>query len=112
MFLDADEVFFGSEARLLVTRREVMDAYLDYTDSMEDDDTMSYANAVCEMAKPMHNFFIGSKQNRLFKRKLDKLLQKTNKKGTSSSSNRMSLRDIIYDAIEDTIPNHFLDVEF
>jgi len=75
---------------------------------MENDDNMYYSNAICEMAKPMHNFFIGCKQNKLYKRKLDKLLQKYNKKG----SNKISLTDVIHEAIEDTIPKEFLDYEF
>jgi len=54
------------------------------------------------LAKPLHNFFVGYEESRSYKRRLDDLLKSEVPKG-------VSVDEIFWAAVQDTIPSHVLD---
>lgn len=96
---DADERFFQCRGPGL-SRREVLDAYLHYCARAQDSGL--HGSATANIVKPLHNFFAGCATNRLYKQKLDGLVK------LYSTSSR-SVAEIVEMAIEDTIPDSFLE---
>lgn len=82
-------------------------------------------NSTPILCKPLHNYFHGCPTNKLYKRKLDELLKQhiTSSNCSSNNNNKLwgetivsktkssvvSVRNIIQEAIQDTIPDSFLD---
>mmetsp|Transcript_8976 Transcript_8976/g.13491 ORF Transcript_8976/g.13491 Transcript_8976/m.13491 type:complete len:406 (-) Transcript_8976:186-1403(-) len=104
MLADADRYYFGVPNPSL-SRREALENYLQYcSDAQDKGEFKSNAAVLC---KPLHNFFCGSPMNKIYKRKFDTLI----KKFTSGKQNPREVRidDIVYEAIDGTIPDSFLD---
>lgn len=102
------------------TRREVLQAYIDY--AVQCEDAKTYGSQLCNMMKPLHNFFCGCPDNgnQMYKRKLDDLLKKHTQSVkkcefvmTGSSSQYTSAFEmIVWAAVEGCIPDRFLDCDF
>jgi len=101
LFADADRRFYN-KPNLGYTRREVAERYLEYAQDMQD--TNTYGSSTPNLAKPLHNYFngIGNEYSKLYKRKLDMLIK-------DSVLNKMSIQDIFWSAVEDTVPVLLLD---
>lgn len=91
------------------SRRDVLERYLDYAELCQLEDR--YRSTIAYLCKPLHNFFHGCLTNRLYKQKLDLLL-----KAHCSPDHILSVgyggvspREVITAALEDTIPDSFLD---
>eukprot|EP01038_Epipyxis_sp_PR26KG_P012939 gene12939-17347_t len=114
MFRHADKLFYHDNTLHCVSRRQVLNNYIDY--AMHAQDQNWHGSGTCNVIKPLHNFFTGCRTNVLYKQKLDELLksvtsQKINKNNTNGFIIRKDIPfdELIWKAIEDTIPNSFLD---
>jgi tRNA dihydrouridine synthase A len=101
------------------TRREILQDYIDYAVRCQDNKV--YGSNLCNIMKPLHNFFCGSSDNgnQLYKRKLDDLLKVHTKSSKKSNSNVAAasqysspFESIVWAAVEGTIPDRFLDCRF
>ena len=100
------------------TRREVLEEYVAY--AVRCQESKAYGSNLCNIMKPLHNFFCGCPDNgqQLYKRKLDDLLKihtKNQKKNMVTSSDHVCLsafERIVWAAVTDTIPDRFLDCDF
>lgn len=136
LFATADTEFFNERSRtysipeenrsssdlssMKNTRREVLQAYIDY--AVKCQDAKTYGSQLCNIMKPLHNFFCGCPDNgnQLYKRKLDDLLKKHTQNikkpefVTSANSSQYSsaFERIVWEAVDGTIPNRFLDCDF
>ena len=85
----------------------------------------TYGSNLCNIMKPLHNFFHGCPDNgnQLYKRKLDGLLKLETKKDNkaahaadtvlrSDAQYSSAFERIVWTAVEDTIPKNFLDCNF
>jgi tRNA-dihydrouridine synthase len=98
------------------TRKEVLDIYLDYcSEAIEKDD---FKAKLSYLTQPLHNYFNGCNMNKMYKRKLDHLVLKYSQRCTSHKSNGVInncvfsgeiMREMIMEAIEDTIPEYFME---
>jgi tRNA-dihydrouridine synthase len=107
MLADADRYFYGVSNPGL-SRREVLEAYLQYASEAQDrGEFKSTAPVLC---RPLHNFFYGSDTNRLFKRKFDDVIKRKGR-GPVDRHCRSEVRidDLVWEAIEGTISDSFLD---
>lgn len=116
---NVDKHYYG-KANPGNSRREVLDDYLVYAENvLQGDGPRSTIPYLC---KPLHNFFVGCSTNKYYKRKLDHLLKLhvahdqssehrhvQSARVGASSANKVSLEDIMREAIVDTIPSAFLD---
>lgn len=71
---DVDNYFYGRENPGF-SRREVLEAYLDYCDDVQSHEDSNRASTPI-LCKPMHNFFHGSTWNRKYKVSLDELAKR------------------------------------
>lgn len=101
------------------TRREILQDYIDYAVRCQDNKV--YGSNLCNIMKPLHNFFCGCSDNgnQLYKRKLDDLLKAHTKSSKKSNSNVVAasqysspFESIVWAAVEGTIPDRFLDCRF
>lgn len=101
------------------TRREILQDYIDYAVRCQDNKV--YGSNICNIMKPLHNFFCGCSDNgnQLYKRKLDDLLKAHTKNSKKPNSNIIAtsqysspFESIVWAAVEGTIPDRFLDCKF
>jgi tRNA-dihydrouridine synthase A len=110
-------------ASMKASRRELLQDYIDYAVRCQDKKT--YGSNLCNIMKPLHNFFYGCPDNgnQLYKRKLDGLLKLETKKDNkaahaadtvlrSDAQYSSAFEKIVWTAVEDTIPKNFLDCNF
>lgn len=71
---DVDSYFYGRDNPGL-TRRQVLEKYLDYCDDVQSNGE-SIRSSTPILCKPMHNFFHGSSWNRKYKVSLDELAKR------------------------------------
>jgi len=99
---------------LPVTRREVLEEYIDYATKCQD--RKVYGSNICNIMKPLHNFFNGFEDNKpsiSYKRKLDELLKRLNKNSNKNMiSNVSTFESVVWEAIEGTIDKNILDCNF
>ena len=113
-----DDSIISAPKGMLATRREILEEYIEYAVSCQDN--KAYGSNLCNIMKPLHNFFCGCPENgqQLYKRKLDDLLKmhtKTAKKNiivTTSHPTTSAFESIVWKAVEGTIPDVFLDCDF
>ena len=113
-----DDSIISAPKGMLATRREILEEYIEYAVSCQDN--KAYGSNLCNIMKPLHNFFCGCPENgqQLYKRKLDELLKmhtKTAKKNiivTTSHPTTSAFESIVWKAVEGTIPDVFLDCDF
>lgn len=139
LFSTADAEFFSQESSseydkrdimaaaipesMKCSRRELLQDYIDY--AVRCQENKSYGSNLCNIMKPLHNFFHGCPDNgnQIYKRKLDGLLKfetkKDNKAGHTGETVSRSepqysspFERIVWTAVEDTIPKRFLDCNF
>ena len=137
LFATADKEFFSTSALslpqyrevdansvlsvpkgMLATRREVLEEYIAYATCCQDN--KAYGSNLCNIMKPLHNFFCGCPDNgqQLYKRKLDDLLKvhsKNTKKNiiaAAAPSPASAFESIVWEAVTGTIPDAFLDCAF
>ena len=95
-----------------LSRREVLEEYLTYAEAFLQGE--GPRTTIPYLCKPLHNFFTGCAANKLYKRKLDHLLKVhvTHMNATRRSHTRSitaSFGEIVREAVQDTIPDAFLD---
>ena len=103
---------------MLATRREILEEYIEYAVSCQDNKV--YGSNLCNIMKPLHNFFCGCPENgqQLYKRKLDDLLKihtksaKNNIIVTAGHPTTSAFESIVWKAVEGTIPDVYLDCDF
>ncbi len=105
MFAQADRLFYNDTSYSIGTRRDVIEKYLDYAEESSKKDI--FGSNCCSIVKPLHNVFHGCDTNTLYKRKLDDLLKKYSSRVDKEQD--MTLSEVIHMAIEDTIPDSYLD---
>lgn len=98
---NADRHYYGT-SNPNYSRREVLERYLDYADNMRC--AGHYKSSTPLLAKPLHNYFHGCDTNKYYKRKLDDLLKRH-----SHKEGKGELSELVYEAIDGTIPTSFLD---
>ena len=106
LFQTADEEFYGDIHSSHLTRGAVLDKYLDYVEKAQQE--QFFGSKTCLIAKPLHNIFHGCASNHLYKQKLDGLLIKYS---TKIDKGEMEFRDMVMQAVEDTIPPEFLNLK-
>eukprot|EP01032_Pedospumella_encystans_P010361 gene10361-12115_t len=94
------------------SRREVLERYLTYAEAyLQSEGPRATIPYLC---KPLHNYFTGSAANKHYKRKLDALLKEHITHQNASRRRHLTnvtatFSDIIREAVQDTIPDWFLD---
>ena len=104
LFANVDQYYYNT-ANPSLSRREALESYLQYSNlAQENNEFKSTAPVLC---RPLHNFFHGSKGNRAYKRKFDYLIKE--KTAKSRNGREISVDEIVWEAIEGTISDDFLD---
>eukprot|EP01041_Mallomonas_annulata_P005108 gene5108-10221_t len=101
MFADADRRFF-QKRNPTYTRREAAHTYLDHVMDLQSADC--FGSRIPTLAKPLHNFFSGCTENKLYKHKLDDLI-----KESTTTRKDLTIDDIFWEAVEGIIPDSILD---
>ena len=113
---DADQHYYH-QSNPTYTRQQTLDSYLTYAATVLNSDMPR--STIPYLCKPLHNFFTGSTGNKLYKRKLDNLLkvqvahtakfQSGHIVRTEGEDLGVIFDSIIREAVEETIPQEFLD---
>jgi tRNA-dihydrouridine synthase len=108
-----DSHFYG-KVDPTYTRREALDRYLAYAEGVLH--SGAARSSIPYLCKPLHNYFTGSRANKLYKQKLDHLLKvhvAHSDKGhrghvVKSCEGTLSFEDLVREAATE-IPDAFLD---
>lgn len=111
-FATADRLFYNDDTYHIGSRRDVIERYLEYAENALKKG--GYGNCTHTLSRPLHNFFSSSGkehnvQNSAYKAKLHELLLKH--AHHIDKGEEITFTDVIRQAMEDTIPESFLDEE-
>jgi tRNA-dihydrouridine synthase A len=102
LFAEADSRFYDHIGEPK-TRMDIIHNYLDYAERLRE--SSAFGSNIPNMCKPLHNFFNDYHDRasvKSYKHKLDNLLKE-------NISSKLEIPDLIWDAIQDTIPKEFLE---
>jgi tRNA-dihydrouridine synthase A len=94
---DADRYFYG-KVNMQLSRWDALERYFDYCEAAQE--SCLYGSSTPLLCKPLHNFFHGSPENKMYKFKLDQIIKERPND---------SVKNIMLEALEETINRTFLE---